>query len=75
MESNQNGNEPSEWSSPSEIGEKYNLSASTVKRWVFEGTRNIRYFKDGRTIRIHTHDFDDYIKSLVTTGVAETDGE
>jgi len=57
-------NDPSVWATVVELSETYNISTSSVRRWI-KKYDNVRYFQESNLLRIHRQDFADLVDSFV----------
>lgn len=57
-------NDPSIWATVVELSETYNISTSSVRRWI-KKYDNVRYFQESNLLRIHRQDFADLVDSFV----------
>lgn len=57
-------NDPSVWATVVELSETYNISTSSVRRWI-KKYDNVRYFQESSLLRIHRQDFADLVDSFV----------
>lgn len=48
-----------------DLMEMYSLSRVTVLKWVKDEDANIRYFQDGRFLRVNLEDFENYVSKKV----------
>ncbi|WP_454039682.1 helix-turn-helix domain-containing protein [Corynebacterium afermentans] len=53
-----------EWATVGELCEIYNVSRSTVHRWI-KGTDTVRYFLKANTFRVNREDFDALVQGFV----------
>ena len=60
----ENPSQRGEWATVGELCEIYNVSRSTVHRWI-KDTDTVRYFLKANTFRVHREDFDALIQGFV----------
>ena len=56
--------DPSAWATVVELSEIYNISTSSVRRWI-KKYDSVRYFQESNLLRIHRQDFADLVDSFV----------
>lgn len=72
---NQSEEKPSSvWATVTELSETYNISVSTVRRWI-RRYDTVRYISESNMIRIHREDFNALVNSFVRTGESSPEGE
>lgn len=57
-------NDASVWATVIELSETYNISTSSVRRWI-KKYDDVRYFQESNLLRIHRQDFADLVDSFV----------
>lgn len=57
-------NDPSVWATVVELSETYNISTSSVRRWI-KKYDSVRYFQESNLLRVHRQDFADLVDSFV----------
>lgn len=57
-------NDTSVWATVVELSETYNISTSSVRRWI-KKYDDVRYFQESNLLRIHRQDFADLVDSFV----------
>ncbi len=58
------GSDPSVWATVVELSETYNISTSSVRRWI-KKYDSVRYFQESNLLRVHRQDFADLVDSFV----------
>lgn len=64
----------SEWATVTELSKKYNVSGSTIRRWLYR-YGDVRFFRESNTMRIHREEFTALVDKLIEKSMNESSGK